>query len=144
VKAVKRRLLPELNLEDEKLATILIELANPFSMLCLAPIEAFLSIYLPSLTQTVITSESEARLRYFITAGEIFNIQLNADLVTLRACSSGRSNIVSGDELIGLTRAFLYAGTPSLLAAPSNATPPPLASLPAPYCKSAFRRTVRK
>ena len=35
--------------------------------------------------------------------------------MTLRACSSGRAEVGSGDELLGLTRAFLYAGTPSLL-----------------------------
>lgn len=52
---------------------------------------------------------------YFLTAKEIFNVSLSANLVTLRACSSGRATIRSGDELIGLTRAFLYAGSPSLL-----------------------------
>lgn len=52
---------------------------------------------------------------YFLTAREVFNLQLHADLVTLRACSSGRVEVLTGDELIGLTRAFLYAGTPSLI-----------------------------
>jgi CHAT domain-containing protein len=52
---------------------------------------------------------------HFLTAREIFSLELKADLVTLRACSSGRSEVRSGDELIGLTRAFLYAGTPSVL-----------------------------
>ena len=64
----------------------------------------------------VIKNDSyENRLKYFLTAREIFNIQLNVNLVTLRACSSGRSLIKSGDELIGLSRALLYAGTPSLI-----------------------------
>ena len=41
--------------------------------------------------------------------------RLNADLVCLSACETGRHSILRGDELIGLTRAFLYAGTPAVL-----------------------------
>jgi CHAT domain-containing protein len=50
-----------------------------------------------------------------LTAREVFSLRLTADLVTLRACSSGRAYIRSGDELMGLVRSFLYAGAPSLL-----------------------------
>jgi CHAT domain-containing protein len=50
-----------------------------------------------------------------LTAQELFGLNLNADLVTLRACSSGRTHVQAGDELVGLSRAFLYGGTPSLL-----------------------------
>jgi CHAT domain-containing protein len=35
---------------------------------------------------------------------------LPGSLVTLSACESGRSQIVGGDETVGLTRAFLAAG----------------------------------
>ncbi len=52
---------------------------------------------------------------HFLTAREVFDLELTADLVTLRACSSGRAEIETGDELIGLTRAFLYAGASSLI-----------------------------
>ena len=40
---------------------------------------------------------------------------LEADLVTLSACMSGLSQVMSGDELIGLQRAFLYAGAPAVV-----------------------------
>ncbi len=43
------------------------------------------------------------------------NLQLQADLVTLNACTSGLSHVVAGDELLGLPRALLYAGTPSVI-----------------------------
>ena len=43
------------------------------------------------------------------------DLVLDADLVTLSACDSGRSNVMRGEELIGLVRAFLCAGTPSVL-----------------------------
>ena len=50
-----------------------------------------------------------------LTANEIFELQLNADLITLSACESGVSEREPGDELIGLTRALIFAGTPSVL-----------------------------
>ena len=46
---------------------------------------------------------------------DIFNLRLNASLVTLSACQTGRNVIKGGDEIMGLTRAFLYAGAQSLL-----------------------------
>lgn len=42
-------------------------------------------------------------------------LRLEADLVSLSACETGRSQVLRGDELVGLTRAFLYAGAPSVL-----------------------------
>jgi len=51
----------------------------------------------------------------WLTTLDIFNLRLNASLVTLSACVTGRSVIGGGDELLGLLRAFLYAGTQSLL-----------------------------
>jgi|LakMenEpi03Aug12_release.lakeMendotaPanAssembly.Ray.scaffolds.fasta_scaffold51238_3 CHAT domain-containing protein len=42
-------------------------------------------------------------------------LQLNAELVCLSACETGRSHIMQGDELVGLSRAFLYGGTPAVL-----------------------------
>lgn len=50
-----------------------------------------------------------------LTAEDFFGLQLQADLVSLSACESGVSERRSGDELIGLTRALIYAGTPSVL-----------------------------
>jgi CHAT domain-containing protein len=52
---------------------------------------------------------------------EILGLRLNATLVTLSACDTALgtgyfADIPAGDDLIGLTRAFLYAGAPSVLA----------------------------
>jgi CHAT domain-containing protein/Tfp pilus assembly protein PilF len=45
---------------------------------------------------------------------KIFDLDLSAYLVTLSACSTGLGELVAGDELTGLSRAFIYAGTPSV------------------------------
>ena len=47
---------------------------------------------------------------------EIFELDLNASLVVLSGCETGLGKLSSGDELVGLTRAFVYAGTPSVVA----------------------------
>ena len=47
---------------------------------------------------------------------EIFGMDLKANLVVLSACETGLGKLSSGDELVGLTRAFIYAGTPSVVA----------------------------
>lgn len=48
---------------------------------------------------------------------EIFNLDLeNTSLVTLSACETGLGKLSKGDELIGLTRGFIYAGAPSIVA----------------------------
>jgi CHAT domain-containing protein len=50
-----------------------------------------------------------------LTAHDIMSLRFNANLVTISSCQSGRSDIGSGDELVGLTRALLYAGASSVL-----------------------------
>ena len=44
------------------------------------------------------------------------HLRLRCDLVTLSACESGLSRVRRGDELVGLLRAFIYAGAPALIA----------------------------
>lgn len=46
---------------------------------------------------------------------EFYGLELNAGLVCVSACQSGRSWTGGGDELVGLTRGFLHAGTPTVV-----------------------------
>jgi CHAT domain-containing protein/tetratricopeptide (TPR) repeat protein len=52
--------------------------------------------------------------RGLLTASEIFDLKLSANLVVLSACNSGRGEI-TGEGVIGLSRAFIAAGVPSLV-----------------------------
>ncbi|MDT7042285.1 CHAT domain-containing protein [Candidatus Nitronereus thalassa] len=51
-----------------------------------------------------------------LTVNEVFGLEINADLVTLSACQTGLGKLNAG-ELIGLNRAFIYAGTHALVSA---------------------------
>jgi CHAT domain-containing protein/Tfp pilus assembly protein PilF len=57
------------------------------------------------------SEEDDGRLNVF----EVFEMNLNAKLVTLSACETGLGNISQGDELTGLSRAFLFAGSSSVI-----------------------------
>lgn len=47
---------------------------------------------------------------------EVLQMSLKADLVVLSGCETGLGELSRSDELTGLTRAFIYAGAPSVLA----------------------------
>jgi tetratricopeptide (TPR) repeat protein len=51
----------------------------------------------------------------WLTAADVMQLDLAGALVTLSACESGRSEVFAGDELIGLTRAFLSVGASTLV-----------------------------
>lgn len=50
----------------------------------------------------------------YLRVDEVFNLELNAELIVLSGCSTGLGRL-TGDGIIGLTRAFIYAGTPSVV-----------------------------
>ena len=46
---------------------------------------------------------------------DLYQLHLNAELVTLSGCGTGMNVVVGGDELIGLVRGLLYAGAQTLM-----------------------------
>jgi CHAT domain-containing protein len=51
-----------------------------------------------------------------LTAGEIYTMSMDTDLVTLSACETGLGKVAGGDDVVGLTRGFLFAGSRSIVA----------------------------
>ena len=52
----------------------------------------------------------------FLRLYEIFNLKLGADLVVLSACQTALGKEIKGEGLVGLTRGFMYAGAPRVVA----------------------------
>ena len=52
----------------------------------------------------------------FLRLDDIYNMKLGADLVVLSACRTALGKDVKGEGLVGLTRGFMYAGAPRVVA----------------------------
>jgi CHAT domain-containing protein len=52
----------------------------------------------------------------FLRLYDIYNLKLEADLVVLSACQTALGKEVKGEGLVGLTRGFMYAGAPRVVA----------------------------
>jgi CHAT domain-containing protein/tetratricopeptide (TPR) repeat protein len=63
-----------------------------------------------------------------LTVQEIYGMDLQTDLVVLSACSTARGKL-SGDGMVGLTRAFFYGGAPSVMATLWDVADEPTAQL---------------
>jgi tetratricopeptide (TPR) repeat protein len=63
-----------------------------------------------------------------LTADQILNLKLNAELVVLSACDTGRGR-VTGDGVIGLSRSLISVGVPSVIVSLWSVPDSPTASL---------------
>ncbi|MEX0986365.1 MAG: CHAT domain-containing protein, partial [Bacteroidales bacterium] len=50
-----------------------------------------------------------------LTVNEIFTMSLNTELIVLSACQTGLGTFSEGDDMVGLSRAFLYAGSDNVM-----------------------------
>ena len=69
----------------------------------------------PQLSQIFLAPDSGEGEDGSLYSGEIYNLNIQADLVTLSACQTGLGKIAKGEGIIGLSRALTYAGANNLI-----------------------------
>lgn len=68
----------------------------------------------PMLSSVVLAApNADAKEDGFLTAREVYDLTLNAEMATLSACNTGRGETRSGEGIVGLTWALLCAGCPT-------------------------------
>ena len=68
----------------------------------------------PLKSALMLTPDSESD--GLLTVDKLYTMRLQADLVTLSACETGLGKVAGGDDVVGLTRGFLYAGANAIVA----------------------------
>ena len=68
----------------------------------------------PQFTGVVLSLVGNKTNDGFLRTDEIFNLKLGSPLVMLSACETGLGKEKRGEGVIGLTRAFMYAGAPTV------------------------------
>jgi len=98
----------------------------------------------PDLSSLVLTQDNDPEEDGFLQATEIFNLKLNADMVVLSACQTGLGKLVRGEGMVGLTRAFMYAGTPSVLVSLWSVSDISTATLMGEFYKNLIKNKLSK
>jgi len=98
----------------------------------------------PDLSSIVLTTTKNSGEDGLLQATEIFNLKLNADLVVLSACQTGLGKLVRGEGMVGLTRAFMYAGTPSVMVSLWSVSDMSTAALMGEFYKNLIKNKLSK
>jgi CHAT domain-containing protein/tetratricopeptide (TPR) repeat protein len=75
----------------------------------------FLDEKIPMRSALVLTLDDDPEEDGFLQAREIANLKLNADLVVLSACQTGKGRLENAEGVFGLPRTFFYAGARSTI-----------------------------
>jgi CHAT domain-containing protein/Tfp pilus assembly protein PilF len=70
---------------------------------------------MPLRSALILTLDGDLEEDGFLQVREISNLKLNADLVVLSACQTGRGKLENGEGILGLPRVFFYAGARSTI-----------------------------
>jgi CHAT domain-containing protein/Tfp pilus assembly protein PilF/uncharacterized protein YaaR (DUF327 family) len=98
----------------------------------------------PDLSSLVLTTSRNSGEDGFLQATEIFKLKLNPELVVLSACQTGLGKLVRGEGMVGLTRAFMYAGTPSVLVSLWSVSDVSTAALMGEFYKNLIKNKLSK
>jgi CHAT domain-containing protein len=76
---------------------------------------AFIDDKKPARSAIVLSLDQDPKEDGFLQMREVFNLKLRADLVVLSACQTGLGQLIRGEGIEGLSRAFYYAGASAVL-----------------------------
>jgi len=77
----------------------------------------FLAEEFPFRSALVLALDDDPQEDGFLQVRELYNLRLNADLVVLSACQTGKGKLERGEGILGLPRVFFYAGARSVILA---------------------------
>lgn len=98
----------------------------------------------PDLSSLVLSQNNNTVEDGFLRAAEIFNLELNADLVVLSACQTGLGKLLRGEGMVGLSRAFMYAGTPAVMVSLWSVSDISTATLMGEFYKNLLKKDLYK
>ncbi len=75
----------------------------------------FVNIQKPELSGIFLAQDTLSAEDGILYTGEMYNLDLNSDLIVLSACETALGKITRGEGIIGLGRALMYAGTKNLM-----------------------------
>ncbi len=104
---------------------------------------AFVNPIRPGRSGIVLTIDPASKEDGVLQADEVMRLHLNADLVTLSACQTGLGRMIAGEGVMGLARAFLYAGARSVVASLWNVNDSASAELMEPFYRGLVRGLPR-
>ncbi len=76
---------------------------------------SFLDEQFPIRSALVLSSDDDREEDGFLQVRELYNLRLNANLVVLSACQTGKGLMENGEGILGLPRIFFYLGARSVL-----------------------------
>lgn len=65
---------------------------------------------------SLVDKEGRPQQNGILRLGDVYNLLLPVELVSLSACDTALGKSISGEGLVGLTRGFMYAGAPRVMA----------------------------
>lgn len=65
---------------------------------------------------SLVDKEGKPQENGILRLGDIYNLRMPVDMVSLSACETALGKFIRGEGLVGLTRGFMYAGAPRVMA----------------------------
>ena len=100
--------------EKAKEEIIKSDIINNYNFLHIAT-HGFINEEKPKFSGIIFTDKDNSLEDGILYSSEVYNLNLNADLIVLSACETGLGKIVRGEGIIGLTRGFTYAGAKNII-----------------------------